>query len=33
MPADALIITGSRTFLAYMLDPISQSFNKSFRQQ
>lgn len=32
MPADVLIITGSRTFLAYMMDPITQSFQHSFRQ-
>lgn len=33
MPADVLIITGSRTFLAYMMDPITQSFQHSFRQE
>lgn len=33
MPAEVLIVTGSRTFLGYMLDPITQSFNHSFRQQ
>jgi len=33
MPADVLIITGSRTFLAYLMDPITQSFQHSFRQQ
>lgn len=33
MPAETLIITGSRTFFAYMMDPITQSFRHSFRQQ
>lgn len=33
MPADALIITGSRTFFQYLMDPITQSFNHSFLQQ
>lgn len=33
MPADVLIITGSRTFFAYMMDPITQSFSHALRQQ
>lgn len=33
MPAEALIVTGSRTFLQYMVTPISDSFNRSFREQ
>lgn len=33
MPADVLIITGSRTFFAYLMDPITQSFDHSFLQQ
>lgn len=32
MPAEALVITGSRTFMGYLLDPITVSFNRSFRQ-
>lgn len=33
MPADVLIITGKRTALAYLWSPISDSFNKAFREQ
>lgn len=33
MPAEVYVITGSRTFLAYMMDPITDSFRKSFRQE
>ena len=33
MPAEVLIVTGSRTFLNYMLSPISESFNRAFREQ
>lgn len=33
MPAEALIVTGSRTFMGYLMDPIRESFNHSFRQQ
>lgn len=33
MPADVLIVTGSRTFLAYLFKPISESMNKAFREQ
>ena len=32
MPAEALIITGERTMLAYMLDPITDSFRRAFRE-
>lgn len=33
MPAEALILTGARTFMAYLMEPITSSFNRSFRQQ
>lgn len=33
MPADALIITGKRSFLNYLFSPITDSFNKAFREQ
>ena len=33
MPAEVLIITGSRSFFQYMMDPITQSFQHSFKQQ
>lgn len=33
MPADVLIITGKNTALAYLWSPISDSFNKAFREQ
>jgi HlyD family type I secretion membrane fusion protein len=33
MPADVLIVTGERTFLSYLFDPITGSFNKAFREQ
>jgi hypothetical protein len=33
MPADVLIVTGSRTLFAYLVAPISDSFNKAFREQ
>lgn len=32
MPAEVMIITGERTMLNYLLDPISSSFRKSFRE-
>jgi multidrug efflux pump subunit AcrA (membrane-fusion protein) len=32
MPAEAIIITGSRTFLEYFIDPIRQSFWRAFRE-
>lgn len=33
MPAEALIITGQRTLLAYLMDPITSSFRNAFREQ
>jgi HlyD family type I secretion membrane fusion protein len=33
MPAEALIVTGSRTVLGYLMDPITTSFRKSFREE
>lgn len=33
MPADVLIVTGSRTFLSYLFKPITESMNKAFREQ
>lgn len=33
MPADVLIITGSRTFLQYLFNPITDSFRQAFREQ
>lgn len=33
MPAEVLIITGSRTMFGYLLSPIRDSFNRSFREQ
>jgi HlyD family type I secretion membrane fusion protein len=33
MPADVLIITGSRTLLAYLFNPIMETMNRSFREQ
>ncbi len=33
MPAEVYVITGSRTFMTYMMDPITESFRKSFRQE
>ncbi len=33
MPTDVLIVTGSRTFFQYLFSPISDSFNRSFREQ
>lgn len=32
MPAEALILTGSRSFMAYLMEPITNSFHLSFRQ-
>ena len=32
MSAEVLIVTGERTFMQYMLDPIRSSFNKAFRE-
>lgn len=33
MPADVLVVTGSRTLLSYMLDPLTDSFHRAFREQ
>jgi len=33
MPADAFINTGSRTFLQYLLKPITNALARSFREQ
>jgi HlyD family type I secretion membrane fusion protein len=33
MPADTLIVTGSRTLLSYLFEPIRSSFSKSFREE
>jgi HlyD family type I secretion membrane fusion protein len=33
MPAEVMIETGERTFLAYMIQPITDSFNQAFREQ
>ena len=32
MPAEALIVTGKRTFFNYIMDPISKSFRRSMRE-
>lgn len=32
MPTEAMIVTGSRSFLSYLLDPIKQSMNRAFRE-
>ena len=33
MPTDVLIVTGERTLLSYLFAPITDSFNKAFREQ
>lgn len=33
MPTDVLIVTGERTLLSYLFSPITDSFNKAFREQ
>lgn len=33
MPVEAYIVTGSRTFMRYLFDPISVSTNKAFREE
>lgn len=33
MPAEVLIVTGSRTLVAYLMSPIRDSFNRAFREQ
>ena len=32
MPAEVLIVTGERTALSYLLDPITRSFNRAMRE-
>lgn len=32
MPADVLIVTGSRTLMAYLFDPITETMHKAFRE-
>ncbi len=32
MPVEAYIVTGSRTFLQYLMDPITVSMRKAFRE-
>jgi HlyD family secretion protein len=32
MPAEVLIVTGSRTFFTYLFDPIKKTFRKAFRE-
>ena len=33
MPTEVLIITGSRSFLSYLFTPITESFNRAFREE
>lgn len=33
MPAETLIVTGSRTMLSYLLDPIRYGFGRAFREE
>jgi len=33
MPASVMIVTGSKTLLSYLLDPITDNFSKAFREQ
>ncbi len=33
MPTDVLIVTGTRTLLGYLMDPITTSFVRAFREQ
>jgi HlyD family type I secretion membrane fusion protein len=33
MPAEVMIVTGARTALGYIFNPISSSFNRAFREQ
>lgn len=32
MPSEIMIVTGSRTALAYMMEPVSRSFDRAFRE-
>jgi multidrug efflux pump subunit AcrA (membrane-fusion protein) len=33
MPVEASIVTGSRTMLAFLLEPITDSFARAFREE
>ena len=33
MQAEAVIITGARTVLSYLVAPLTRSFNRSFREE
>lgn len=33
MPAEVFIVTGTRTFLQYLIDPIEQSFSRAFKEE
>lgn len=33
MPAEAMIVTGARSFLSYLLNPIQMSMNRAFREE
>jgi HlyD family secretion protein len=33
MPAEVMIVTGERTFLQYLLQPVTDSFHRAFREQ
>ncbi len=33
MPAEVFVITGERTFLQYLADPLRESFARAFREQ
>jgi HlyD family secretion protein/epimerase transport system membrane fusion protein len=32
MPAEVMILTGNHTFFDYLIDPVVNSFNRSFRE-
>ncbi len=33
MPVEVLIITGRRSFISYLFDPLTRSFNRAFREE
>ena len=33
MPAEVMIVTGERSFLAYLAAPLLRSFNRAFREE
>ncbi len=33
MPSEVMIVTGSRTALAYIMEPVGRSFNRAFREE